>query len=226
LPWKQYDVIYNEPHETITPDIQRSQYFDPDKLFAHVPYFPWEKQPYFNTGCFVARKGLLDLNEYLSLVELQSKQRDIFFCGEQGILNYMIFKRIAAGEITARAWPLQAVVPVVPKQDLQRRFRIAHGSPVVNEADRRVIHWAGSKPYLTTQVASFAFLEPMVHYRREYLRRVESPLKMLGRLGLIYDEMCARAAAHQHSSIWQYVGSKTRFFAKKIVTRLLRAKSA
>ena len=227
LPWREYDIIYNEPHEVITPEIQKSQYFDPDKLFARVPNFPWKGWPYFNTGSFVARRGILDLDEYLWLLELQQEQHDIFISGEQGILNYMIFRRVAGGEITALPWPLQAVVPVIASRDLRRRFQFHRGQPVLNDSDRRVIHWAGRKPYL---VRNSVFLEPMTHYRMVYLRDSKSTLKILGRFGLMLEEIRAfsqryrhkiRVGAIHYGSIWQYVRFKTRSIAKRVFLRLL-----
>jgi hypothetical protein len=228
LPWRDYDFIYNEPHEIITPEIQKSQYFDPDKLFGHVPEFPWKGKPYFNTGCFVARRGILDLDEYLRLLELQQEQRDIFISGEQGILNYMIFSRVARGEITALSWPLQAVVPVIADRDLRSRFQFRQGQPVLNDSDRRVIHWAGPKPYLVNNKS--VFLDPMVHYRMVYLQDSNSALKTLGRLGLMFEEIRAlsyryrhkiRVGAIHYGSVWQYLRFKSVAVAKRILSRFL-----
>jgi hypothetical protein len=205
LPWQDYDFIYNEPHEVITPSIQRSQYFNPEKLFSFVSRFAWERRPYFNSGCFVARRGILDLNEYLSLLEVRKKDSDIFMCGEQGILNYMIFKGIADGTISARSWPLQAVVPVIDGSALERRFRIEHGKPVVGESEPRVIHWAGPKPYL---IGAPSFPEPMKYYRMQHLRNSKSLRKHLGSYGLICEEIATRLAVHYNGSIFRYLRSR------------------
>ena len=156
MPWREYDLIYNEPHEVITPDIQKSQYFDPKKLFRRLAYFPWERQPYFNTGCFIARRGILDRDEYLSLLAIQKKEPDIFISGEQGILNYMLFKLIAGQKISARSWPLQAIVPVIANDDLTTRFRFRDNKPILHDFERpRVIHWAGRKPYMIRDIGHF-----------------------------------------------------------------------
>jgi FkbM family methyltransferase len=229
LPWRDYDIIYNEPHEVITPFIQKSQYFDPQKLFAHVPCFPWQRQPYFNTGCFVARRGIFDLDEYLLLLDIQKKKPDILNCGEQGILNYMVFRKIAEHKISGRSWPLQAVVPVIADAELTRRFRFRNNEPVVSEFEKpRVIHWAGPKP---TLLRSRSFSEPMTQYRMKYLRDIRSVRRYLGRFGLMYEDIQAILEASYNGSFWEYVRKKTSYIVKESFSnaslkRMLKRSSA
>jgi hypothetical protein len=208
LPWKGCDFIYNEPHEIITPSILRSQYFKPEELFKIIPEFGWEVNPYFNTGCFVARRGILDLEYYLELLDIQKRRPEIFIPGEQGILNLMVFQQVALGKIKARSWPLQAVVSVIPPGELDNRFRVSKGRPIVKDTDRRVIHWAGAKPYLTREAM---FPQPMVYYRLEHLRNVHSPRRYLGRLGLILEEMGERIAVRYDGSYPRALRSKGRW---------------
>jgi hypothetical protein len=208
VPWQDHDLIYNEPHEVITPFIQCSQYFDPAKVFPDLSSFPHQRQPFFNSGCFVARKGIFDLEEYLSLLAFQKRKPASFLCGDQGILNFMAFKRITAGAIKAVAWPLQAVVPVIPPEELVNRFRIVSGRPVVHQNDRRLIHWAGPKPYLTGEAV---FPAPMTHYRLEHLRRAGSPLGHLGKLGLMLEEVHSRITGRHGGSYLKAIRAKLRW---------------
>jgi hypothetical protein len=209
LPWRDYDIVYNEPHELITSFIQRTQYFDPDLVLHAFPDFPTGEHPFFNTGVFAARRGLFDLEEYLDLLEFQRKTRKSFFT-DQGILNFMTFRHLAAGNLTARAWPLQAIVPVVPAQDLKRRFRFERRTPKIDDADRRVIHWAGKKPMLCRPVG---FMAPMAHFRLGHLRRVRSPAVALGRLALLGEELHARMT-------WRHDGSLIRGVLWRLRRRL------
>jgi hypothetical protein len=217
VPWKEYDFIYNEPHELITPWIQKSQYFDPDRLFELIQFFPWERNPYFNSGCFIARKGILDLESYIELLDIQRKNPGIFISGEQGILNLMVFQEIARGKIKARAWPLQAVVPVIPPKELAYRFRFSRGKPIVRETDRRIIHWAGAKPYL---IGGASFLRPMVYYRLEHLRNTRSSRGRLGRLGLMLEEVGTSVATRHEGSYLRGFRSKAHWILGKAVKRL------
>jgi hypothetical protein len=191
LPWRDYDLIYNEAHEKITPFIQRTQYFDPAVVFPAFPKFPWRGKPFFNTGVFAARRGIFDLDEYLELVAFQKVTRGSFFT-DQGPLNFMAFKLIAEGRLTARAWPFQAVVPVIPPEELKSRFRFENNEPSVKDNDRRVIHWAGPKPRLGR---SDLFDAPMTYHRLCHLRMAKPVPTGLGRPALVLEELYCRMTA-------------------------------
>jgi hypothetical protein len=210
LPWQEYDLIYNEPHEVITPHIQTTQYFDPDIVFSRLPMFPWKGQPFFNTGVFAARKGIFALEEYLDLLAFQKRNPKSLLCGDQGILNLLAFRQITGSRLKARSWPFQAVVPVVPLEELNRRFRFEHGTPVIQEADRRLIHWAGPKPSLRKGAA---FRQPMIHYRREHLRRGKSLWRFLGQFALILEEIHIRITGRHGGSYRRAILSKLRWWA-------------
>jgi hypothetical protein len=216
LPWTEYDFIYNDPHEVITPSIQREQYFDPDLVLPHYPNFPRGTQPYFNTGVFMARRGIFELDEYLNFLAFQREKPGSFFT-DQGILNFMAFSQIAERRLNARAWPFQAVVPVVPAQELRERFRLENRGPVVHQQDRRVIHWAGVKPMLTRPIG---FDAPMVHYRLDHLRRTKSPVLLLGRLALALEELHTRLTARHDGNYLRAGMSKARYLIHRTRQRL------
>jgi len=207
VPWADYDIIYNEPHEIITEYIQRSQYFDPKTIFDHFPGFEWRGQPYFNSGCFVARRGVLDLDEYVELLQFQERNPGSLFT-DQGILNLMVFRRITQGQIKARSWPLQTIVPATPSDELRRRFRFVDGRPLVNENDRRLIHWAGPKPYL---IRKGPFPGPMDFYRLQHLRNLGSPRRFLGKAGLMLEEIETRVKTQHEGSYWRAIQAKARW---------------
>jgi hypothetical protein len=194
VPWQQYDLIYNEPHEIITPYIQRTQYFDPAKI---TPPFEWESKQFFNTGIFSAKRGILDIQEYLGYLAHERRAPGSFSCGDQGILNLMAFHRIAEGRIRARSWPFQAVVPVIAVDELRARFRFRSGRPVVTQNDQRLIHWAGPKPLLWHQPA---FSEPMTYYRLRHWQLAKSVRFLFGKLGLLGEEMHARFTARHRGN--------------------------
>lgn len=217
MPWQGYDLIYSEPHEVITDYIQRSQYFDPDQIFETYPYFRWEGSPFFNTGIFMARRGIFDIQEYLDLLAFQKSHPTALLCGEQGILNLMAFRQIASGVIRARSWPFQAVVPVIPTSELNARFQIVHGKPLVKEGDRRLVHWAGPKPYLTR---AGPFPAPMVHYRLEHLRRTGSARRYFGRFGLMLEEIETGVKDTHGGSFVRAIRTKFWHLAKRALRKL------
>lgn len=171
LPSVMPDVVYNSPHELITPYIQRTQYFDPDKLFRIVPEFDWQSHLYFNTGVLCVRRGSLDLDEYLRMQELQRNHPDILMTGEQGMLNILVFRGVTEKRLSAEAADLQTVVPVIAKELLERRFQFREGEPVVTHPT--VIHWAGPKPWFSNRSVYSA---PMTYFLRRAARETGSPM--------------------------------------------------
>lgn len=206
LPWPDFDLIFSEPHETITDHIQKSQYFDPDLIFDTYSKFPWQGLPYFNTGVFAARRGILDLEEYLELLAFQRANPAALLCGEQGILNLMVFRRIAEGRIRARQWPFQAVVPVLSEQELATRFAFENGKPVIRKDDQRLIHWAGPKPFISRRGPTFP--KPMTYYRVKHMDRTRAPLRHFGSLALTLDEWMSRLALAKRGGLHHAITSK------------------
>ena len=96
----------------------------------------------FNTGQFVATPGLLQRSDFDGLIEWTAPRRqchpEIFKCAEQGLLNYVLFRKAAAGQITLgrQEFFLQARWDETPitVEDLARRT-----SPP------QLYHWAGYK---------------------------------------------------------------------------------
>jgi hypothetical protein len=156
------DFIVNDPHERYSDAIVRSQYFDPDRLFDRTAPFAWRERPLFNTGVLAARRGLFDLDEYLALVRIKQQDHSLLACGDQGILNVMVFRGAEEGRWTVETAPLQTVVPVVPRDELERRFAIDPNGAAAQAAAPTVVHWAGAKP---SSFHAHVFRAPMMHYR-------------------------------------------------------------
>jgi hypothetical protein len=211
LPVGDYDLIYNEPHEEITPAIQRQQYFDPDRVFPALSDFGWRGCPYFNTGVFVARRGIFDLEQYLALLRFEREHPGSFF-QDQGLLNFMAFERVADARIRAREWPFQVVVPLHSTDVLNARFRIVAGRPALDPDDRRIIHWAGPKPLVRQPIG---FDAPMTHYRLKHLARAQPLLRPFSRAALLLEEFWARVALRYGGNPLRAASSKVRFWAAR-----------
>ncbi|TDU71393.1 hypothetical protein EI77_02517 [Prosthecobacter fusiformis] len=161
IPPGNFDFVFNEPHEIITEKIQCAQYFDPTLVFPIFPYFPWRDCPFFNSGVFVTRRDLFDMDEYMRLLEFQRVTPGSLLAGEQGILNFMVFNALHTGRLTAASTHLQSAVPVLAKPELESRFRFENGHPVP-WFQPTVIHWAGPKPWADNLEI---FRDPMDHFR-------------------------------------------------------------
>jgi hypothetical protein len=170
LPSDDWDFVHNEPHEVITDYLQRTQYFDPKKIFNYIDYFDWQGKPYFNSGIFACKKGCLDLGEYLKMLRLQEQNMGLFF-QDQAYLNIMVFRACNAGLLKRRMVHLQTCVPATENDYLARRFTLLNQIPLLNEQPS-VVHWAGPKPYKTNPDV---FSLPMDYFREIGLREFGLP---------------------------------------------------
>lgn len=188
LPNCEWDVVFNEPHEEITEFIQRTQYFDPQAIFEHIELFPWQGNPYFQAGVVCVKRGVLDVYEYLKMLECQRKNPDIFINMDQGILNILVFRAVRDGRIKAQQAHLQSVVPVLSKGELVGRFQIQDGKPVL-WTQPSIVHWAGPKPYTTNPEV---FSLPMDFFREIGMREFGLPGWVSGNTAMRADEIWHR----------------------------------
>lgn len=205
VPDSEWDVVFNEPHEEITDYIQRTQYFDPQLIFEHIEPFPWQGNPYFQAGVVCVKRGALDIQEYLKMLEGQRKNPDVFINMDQGILNILVFRATKSGRLRALSAHLQSVVPVLAKADLEQRFRLADEKPV-QWGKPTVIHWAGPKPYTTN---SDVFSLPMDYFREVGMREFGLPGWFPAKTAMRVDE------------IWHRDVPRAVLNAKKIVKKMI-----
>ena len=208
IPDGEWDVVYNEPHEEITEFIQRTQYFDPEIVFNHIDPFPWRGNPYFNAGVFYLKRGVLDLDEYIKMLKGKQRHPEVFINMDQGILNILVFRAVKSGKIKATQAHLQSAVPVLPKSELVQRFRIENGKPL-SWTQPTVVHWAGPKPYTTTQEV---FSLPMDFFReigmREFGLSVWLPTKASMRADEIWHRELPKMVLRAKKSVKKMIGRK------------------
>ena len=112
--------------------LMRQWFFDPALVEKHRPGFRWQRfaYDYFCSGAMFARRGILDLDEYLDAVELQERVPGIFGPGEMGLLNYLVFR--AAGEGRLRVGHESRLQTLVCQTD-------AFAEP----EHATIVHWSG-----------------------------------------------------------------------------------
>jgi hypothetical protein len=190
LPQGDWDYVYNEPHEIITPEIMKGQYFDPASpaLRSVLDSFSWQDRPFFNAGVFACRVGAFSFDEYMRYVDLFEQSPRSFPTVDQSIQNLMVFSGLEAGSLNVKQAHLQTVVPVCDPRELEQRFQFRNGKPVLNGIPT-VIHWAGPKPYLLTK---HPFSRPMTYFRTKALRKSGVPSFISPATALFLDEMRCR----------------------------------
>jgi hypothetical protein len=114
-------------------------YFDLDKLREFDPKFRFPDRT-FNTGQYVATGGLLKREDFDTVnwtsIPPSLKYPQIFKNGDQGVLNYVLLKKVALGQVSVAGvpfmkWPMEDISDI----DLAQ---LAGDSPYPY-----VIHWAG-----------------------------------------------------------------------------------
>lgn len=163
-----FDIVLDDPKTPYTSVQVKEWFFDPERVVGRWPQFRWEGQPYANSGVFFARRGVLDLEEYLACVQLQEEDPELFYIGEQGMLNFLIFKGAQERGLKVGRAPLQQMIPDL--SEAQRRERFPLERLVRDEAppEAFVMHWPG--PHKPRRAAAETYPAVMTHYRRRFLR--------------------------------------------------------
>jgi hypothetical protein len=188
IPDFEWDFVHNEPHEEINEFIQKTQYFDPNYVFEYIDKFDWQGNPYFNTGIFLFKRGIFDIDEFCRLMLAREKAAEKFGAGEQGILNIMVFRAIKEGRLKVKQAHLQSAVPVLSKPELESRFQLLDGKPVP-WVQPTVVHWAGPKPYMTNPDV---FSLPMDYFREIGMREFGLPGWVPAKAAMRADEIWHR----------------------------------
>jgi len=154
------------PFETQPPARLQGIYFDLDKLREFDPSFDFGGQV-FNTGQFVATGGLLNREDFAAVswttVPPSLKFPQIFKNGDQGVLNYVLLKKAACGELSIAGdpfmrWPQDGLDDI----DLAK---LAADSPYTH-----VIHWAGlTGPRLQSMIRS----DLLIFFEKHYYSRIK-----------------------------------------------------
>lgn len=114
-------------------------YFSLEKLRQWDPSFRFPRFS-FNAGQFVATTGVLRREDFDGLVDWGSPRRvlrpEIFNRGDQGVLNYAVMKRVAAGTMSIARIPFMVWNP-----EEMKRFELSRLTP--DSPYSQLIHWAG-----------------------------------------------------------------------------------
>jgi hypothetical protein len=198
--------IHNIPHEPYNDSIYRSQYFNYEKIFEFTRYFNWRPYHYFNSGVFISDKLLLDFDEVKELVMVWKKDRYILRTDVQSIINLLIFRGVSEGRYKVKEMPLQTVIPVVPRYELENNFRVEGRMPVVDEPT--VLHWAGKKPFLRNPEV---FQKPVEFFRLQHLINTHH-------LGSLVPGITMYAEEYQTEARSYYCRAKRKLFTPKRFT--------
>lgn len=120
----------------------------------------------FNTGQYVATSGIMRREDFDALVGWTSPRRvlhpECFNSSDQGVLNYVVLKKLAAGEITVARTPFM-------KWGAKEMSEFEVHSLHERSPYPYLIHWAGLKRRRQGQMLRADILQ---HFEREYYARL------------------------------------------------------
>lgn len=131
-------VVENKDYVAI--DEVEDQFFPLDRIHQLDSTFKFPGFG-FNTGQIVVTTGLITKEDFKGLLDWQTltvKHPEIFKKGEQGLLNYIVLRKMHRGELTLRREPFM----VWPGEiDHAKHIQVSDFTP--DGQHQQVIHWAG-----------------------------------------------------------------------------------
>ena len=144
-----WDVILDRPGAPSTPEAV-------DRWFVHVEPasrllgdFEWRNHlaDFANTGAFFVRTSSLQLSGYRAVYDLAARHPDLFLCGDQGALNYLVWHASDAGTLAVRAMSMQTFALDHDPALLAARFPVGPNGPQPSDEPAGVLHWPLKKPW-------------------------------------------------------------------------------
>jgi hypothetical protein len=160
-----WDMFIDKPRYDYGEKDVQSWFFNADLLSQHYPSFDWRAYTgrYYCTGVWAGRKGLFPLEEYKAIMLLRMAEPQLFYPGEMGFLNFMIFQAEAEKRIKIADDHIQVLAPDFPLEELKKRWHIDHPPPKLPPADAAVLHYTSIKPTVARGIVA----APMTYFRRQ-----------------------------------------------------------
>lgn len=179
-------VVVDETHPI---EEIRRHYFDDRIIQRRSPSFKFRGYV-FNTGQIVTTTGIFRREEFAHLVSFEEPRRalqpEVFFCGEQGLLNYLVLSKLQMGAISLKKkhfmrWAGGMIPDDVKVAKLRTR------SPY-----DFVVHWAGSKSE-SLEEAPMSHL--LAHFEAAYYRTIR-------------ENGLPRTLRNRISNLWKRLGER------------------
>jgi hypothetical protein len=191
------------PHEASVATMRthlQSWFFRPDLVERRYPDFDWRGAltRIFCPGGMFARRGVLDLEDYLRLDRDRRDGSGIFSVGDMGVLNFLVLDAAAKGRLRLRQTPLlHRLVFQSDPETLRREFPVgSRGRPCPGE-NASILHWSGyPKPSLGGKAV---YSEPVTYFRHKaHADAGLRPAALVDAVLLMEDLMRRAALARKH----------------------------
>ena len=172
----EFDFILDKPRYDRSDQDISNYFLDIKRIGRYFPDFNWSKYRnyFFCTGVFFGTRGIFSVEEYVDILDLVSREPKLFYVGEQGFLNFMLFQAADQGRIRLSQAPLQFLVPDFPLDIAQKTFPLDHKTGPVYQDEDVIIHWCGrNKPI---SITSAVYAQPMTFSRKQFITDTSSPI--------------------------------------------------
>lgn len=178
--FENYDMVADLPKYAHSAEEVSTWFFDVEKIKNIFPKFDWRSKQFFCTGVFFAKRDCLDINKYLYLLDLMKDNPGLFKCGEQGLLNLMVFMASDEGQLKLCQKHIQTIVPDSPVEKLEELYPVSELSSLECHS-LAAIHWCGRKPFAYRKKV---YSSPMTYFRRKFLHDSKQYMPLVGDLKL------------------------------------------
>lgn len=162
----EFDMITAQPQNEHSAEEVKKWFFDTDQIETYYPNFNWKKYTtdYFCTGVYASKRGIFNIEEYKKILKQSRENQGLFYIGEMGFLNFMIFRAADEGRIEVKKEELQLIAPDYEKKWLKNQFKLDRRGPILKSNYSIAIHYPLYKPVMWSKTHS----EPMSFFRRKY----------------------------------------------------------
>jgi lipopolysaccharide biosynthesis glycosyltransferase len=161
----KYDVILHA-HPSWSPESISQWFFKIEKMNQYFPGFDCLKHPYANAGVIFGKRGIFNIKQYEEILDFADEHPEVFFPGDQGFHNYMLYNAHEEGRIRVGVDKIQYIVPDFPIEEAREKFVIEDRRPKV-QGEPVLIHWSGSKPFVVPETPMYT--EAMTYFREKFL---------------------------------------------------------
>jgi len=170
IPDAGYDLIIDQQKSYSDEEIG-FWFFDSQKLAVHFPDFDYGayRDRYACSGTFFFRRGAMDLRAYQRAWALQQEDSKLFFIGEMGIWNFLVFHGVQKKELRVHSMQFQ----VIPVDHMEEEMLLEYAPRALQEGKNlkpAVLHFCGKKAHVFTRSVRVA---TMNHFRLQYLQQIE-----------------------------------------------------
>jgi hypothetical protein len=164
-----YDVIVDKPGYSYTEDEVSHWFIDVKRIKEIYPDFHPAEHPYVCTGIIFSKKNIFTIDEYMEMLDLAEKNPGLFFPGEMGFFNFMIYYAKEKGRLKVGNEDVQYLVCDFKPEEMKKTFPL-NGKPVLTK-EPTVLHFTGGiKPIKYKKLNHYT--EPAMFFRRKYLEDI------------------------------------------------------